>query len=139
LAVVKLDKDGNPVGGGAEEKGMAYNFSGGLTEMSHKGVQWLTMYDDLQNEHVVRMKTARLGLNKNLIVYEKWTLSRYVSSHMQIIDDTGASLTGEIKSAWDFKLPPTNDMKVVDGKAIVYSATAPSSGSNELMVIEFAF
>lgn len=96
--------------------------------MSHKGVQWLTMYNDLQNEHVVRMKTARLGRDKNLIVYEKWTLSRYVSSHMQIIDDTGASLTGEIKSAWDFKLPPTNDMKVVDGKAIVYSATAPSSG-----------
>lgn len=105
--------------------------------MSHKGVQWLTDYNTLQ-KHVVRMKTARLGPNKNLIVYEKWTLSRYVSSHMQVIDDTGASLYDEIKSEWDFRLPPTNDMKVVNGKAIVYSATTSSTGSNELMVIEFS-
>jgi hypothetical protein len=48
------------------------------------------------------MKTARLAPNKNLIIYEKWTLSTYVSSHMQIIDDTGASLTGEISSEWNF-------------------------------------
>jgi hypothetical protein len=73
------------------------------------------------------MKTARLGENKNLIVYEKWTLSRHVSSHMQVIDDTGKSLTGEITSEWDFKLPPTNDMVVENGKAIVYSAIAHGS------------
>jgi hypothetical protein len=79
------------------------------------------------------MKTARLRPNRNLIVYEKWTLNSYVSSHMQVIDDTGASLTGEITSTWDFKLPPTNDMVVVDGKAIVYSGKASDrNGSNEL-------
>ena len=40
---------------------------------------------------------------------------------MQIIDDTGASLTGEVTSDWNFKLPPTNDMAVYNGKAVVYS------------------
>jgi hypothetical protein len=38
LAVVKLDSNGNPVGGDPEERGEAYNFWGQLTEMSHKGV-----------------------------------------------------------------------------------------------------
>jgi hypothetical protein len=74
LAVVKLDRNGFPVGGDPEENGYFYNFFGEKEEMSHKGVQWLTNYNNLQNEHVVRMKTARLGPNKNLIVYEKWTL-----------------------------------------------------------------
>jgi hypothetical protein len=76
------------------------------------------------------MKTARLAPNKNLIVYEKWTKYNYVSSHMQVIDDGGSSLTGEITSEWNFKLPPTNDMVAKDGKAFVYSAVASSSGEN---------
>lgn len=38
LAVVKLDRNGNPVGGGPTESGIAYNFWGQLEEMSHKGV-----------------------------------------------------------------------------------------------------
>jgi hypothetical protein len=85
------------------------------------------------------MKTARLAANKNLIVYEKWTLTSYVSSHMQIIDDSGKSLTNEVTSEWDFRLPPTNNMVVVDGKAFVYSAKAMASGANELLVIEFTY
>lgn len=43
---------------------------------------------------------------------------------MQVLDDTGASLTGEVESQWGFRLPPTNDMVVVDGKAFIYSAKA---------------
>jgi hypothetical protein len=48
-------------------------------------------------------------------------------------------LTGEVESQWGFKLPPTNDMVVVDGKALIYSAKAIENGSNELMVIEFSY
>jgi hypothetical protein len=47
LAVVKLDINGDPVGGGEEETGIAYNFWGEIEHMSHKGVQWLTSYNDL--------------------------------------------------------------------------------------------
>jgi hypothetical protein len=85
------------------------------------------------------MKTARLAPNKNLIVYEKWTLTTYVSSHMQVIDDTGKSLTGEITSDWSFHLPPSNDMVILDGKAIVYSGNTTAAQENELMVIEFTY
>jgi hypothetical protein len=52
----------------------------------------------MDNQHVVRMKTARLGSNLNLIIYEQWSTSRYKSSHMQVVDDSGASLSGEITS-----------------------------------------
>lgn len=63
----------------------------------------MTDYKDREQEHVTRMKTARLGQDKNLIVYEKWTLYNvFVSSMMQVVDDNGVSLTGEIVAEHNF-------------------------------------
>ena len=81
MAIVKLSSENEVISKGPLEQGFYYDFYGIGTQMSHSGVTWLTDYDNRENKNVSRIKTARLGLNKNLIIYEKWTGDRYVSSH----------------------------------------------------------
>lgn len=77
---------------GPEEHGEFYTFNGTLTKQSHKGIIWHTNYSDVQNEHACRIKTARLDQGKNLITWEKWTLSEYVSSWMLLVGDDGKAI-----------------------------------------------
>ena len=90
----------------------------------------------MTEEHVVRIKTARLRENRNLITFEKWTRDEYVSSHMMVVDDQGRAQRELINSEYNFRLPPTNDLTVIDGKAIVYSGVRDGYG-NKLIRIEF--
>lgn len=69
----------------------------------------------------MRIKTARLRANRNLITFEKWTRNEYLSSHMLVVDDQGQAQRELINSDYNFRLPPTNDLTVIDGKAVVYS------------------
>ena len=58
---MKIGANNEVLSEGPEEKGYGYTFAGGRSEMSHKGIMWHTHYKNLQTEHAVRIKTARLS------------------------------------------------------------------------------
>jgi len=139
IGLVKLGPNNEVLSDGPEEKGVFYSFNGAKQEQSHKGVIWHTHYGDVANEHATRVKTARLGQGKNLITWEKWTLKEYVSSWMLLVGDDGKAIGAPVQCEYDFRLPPTANFSVVDGKAVVYSGEVNELDDNcKLLRVEFA-
>merc|ERR1711998_426559 len=100
LAVVKLNSANEVISSGPIERGSFFDYTGKKKGMMNRGVLWLTSLGNL-TEHVVRIKTARLGPDTNLLVYEKWSTADYISTHMLLIDDDGTIVQDATQSSYE--------------------------------------
>jgi hypothetical protein len=78
----------------------------------------MTNNRDKSCENVSRLKTARIGENSNLLIYEKWSPSAWLSSHYAVADDNGNVIVPEVKVSYPFRLHRTDDVFTIGGKAV---------------------
>jgi hypothetical protein len=72
----------------------------------------------MDQDNVSRLKTARLGENRNLLVFEKWSKKAWLSSHCAIADDRGQFVSTEVEVAYPFRLHRSDDMFDIGGRAV---------------------
>lgn len=70
----------------------AYSFVGDLSYCQRKGVIWLTNYKDKNKENVCRPKLVKVGEDKFVALWEKWTSDKYVSTYYLIFNTKGEIL-----------------------------------------------
>jgi hypothetical protein len=123
LGFTKRSKDLKQVlSPGATENGLFYNFGGGETSQTNKGITFLTDYTAL-GECVSRPKTARLAKGSNLLTWEIWTETSFVRSELMTVDDNGARVLPVQKPAYPMRLPIADDLIIRDGVAVAYAGT----------------
>ena len=82
-------------GDGPTERGGFYDYGGGWSNQTNRGIRWLTAHAST-NENAVRVKTCRLptaaadGTAHTLLLYEVWTATDYVETRLMTARDDGA-------------------------------------------------
>lgn len=94
-----------------------YTYGGGLTKQRYVGVVWLTDYKDKKQENASRLQTVKIGENRFLILWERWTESSYSESFYLIIDEMGNKLTPPT-SLGGLRLPRGYEALSVEGGAL---------------------
>jgi hypothetical protein len=81
----------NYLSAGPLQSGGFYSFGGTWTAQSVQGVTWLTNFATTATS-VTRPKTARLGVNKNLVVFEVRSTTAWVKTTFMLVNDAGTVL-----------------------------------------------
>ena len=109
---------------GPRETGGFYTFNGQWTTVVNEGVTWLTDHTSL-DRNVCRIKTAHLKHNTILLLYEIWTAFAFVQTEFMVVDENGkilqdATVLSGPQLGYTIRLPPTDDLAVVDSHAVFY-------------------
>jgi hypothetical protein len=70
-------------------------FSCEFGQQQNRGIRWLTDYTDKNAANATRAKLAALADGRQLLLWEKWTPTAYVSTHGMLIDAAGNVLLAE--------------------------------------------
>ena len=70
-----------------------YDFGGGRMAQKNTGVMWLTDYRDKEKETAARPKVLALGAGRYLMMWEKWTHKKFLTTQAMTFDERGQSLS----------------------------------------------
>ena len=147
LGFIACSKDmssSDTLSSGAEERGGFYGFNGNYFEQVNKGVVWLTSYGGANggvgsadlSENVSRIKAARVGTNKNVVMWEVWSVTGYLRTMTMVVDDVGRVKSAPAQTQYPVRLPPADEVYVAQGGVIVlYNGVA---NENRLLRYEVA-
>lgn len=109
--------------GSEVENGGFYNFGGGWSPQQNIGINWLTFFDNVE-ENVSRLKAIALA-QEILVIFEKWTGSSYVSSHAMTMDTNGKPTRGLVTIDYDLLIPFSDEIFSIGGgtTALMYTGT----------------
>ena len=65
-----------------------YDFGGGYTPQQNRGVVWLTNFKD-RSENVVHPRVAKISSDRYLIIWEKWSETKFLGSQAVVINEMG--------------------------------------------------
>ena len=91
IGFVKVARDMADTGvksSGPSETGGFFDFGGMWTPQKNLGVQWLTNFESLE-DNASRLKAVPLPGGQVLLIYELWTGSAYVSTHLMTVNHDG--------------------------------------------------
>lgn len=91
---------------GPEEEGGCFCFNGKWTELSNRGIQWLTKFSG--HENVSRLKATRFG-DKVFVLFEIWDKVAYLNTQYMIVDRKGKS-SGPVKLNVKIRLHKADDI-----------------------------
>ncbi|MCB1143986.1 MAG: hypothetical protein H7A24_09815 [Leptospiraceae bacterium] len=66
-----------------------YDYGGGKNYQQRVGVVWLTDYSDSSKENVARPKLVKLGMNKFMALWEKWSANSYEGTYYTVFNSHG--------------------------------------------------
>jgi len=125
IAFVKVPSDmdnKNVLSDGPVEKSHFYNFGGTKVDQENKGIVWLTGWNNKELDNASRLKAISLGTGKILVLFEKWTPSAYVSTHLMGLNENGAVIHPESTSNYNFRIPFADEIQKTNfGSVIFYS------------------
>ena len=121
IGFVKIDKNlSNILSIGKNEKGGFYDFGGKFNNQENKGIVWITQKTN-KNNNVSRLKNARIGTNKNLLLFECWTPDNYLYTAFAVCDDNGKLIIPETKVDYPIRLHKADNVFVINGKVLFIS------------------
>lgn len=123
IALVKTDNQLHPLGE-VSEKGGFYDFGGGWVPQENRKITWLTRYTDKSRENAARLKAARLGDGTILLLWEKWTPMKYVSTHAMRLAPDGKVVQPAFEMTKGVRLNRRDDVLVL-GNSIYMISGAP--------------
>ena len=109
---------------GPTETGGFYTFVGGWSAQQNKGVNWLTAFKSLE-ENASRLKATKLSNGQILVLYELWTGTKYVSSNLMTIDESGKITRAPRASTYGFRMPFSDEILTTSSNTAVFYAGAP--------------
>ena len=117
-AIVRIEGDGSS----DPEYGGFYTYGGGWSEQKNEGILWLTSFgsppdegSENIDENVVRLRTAHLGQDKNLVIFEVWSANTYVRTMLMLVANNG---TVSFSSS-DLKSTTRSSLSKIEVKAVV--------------------
>lgn len=69
--------------------------NGQFVDQKNEGVTWLTGFRDSQVAYITRLKAKRIEIDRNLLIFEVWTQTRYDYTGYLVVDDKGRPLGNE--------------------------------------------
>lgn len=69
-----------------------YDFGGNLNYQKRVGVIWLTHFEDPEKENVTRPRLLKIGEDKFLALWEKWSSTNYITTQYIVFDAAGKIL-----------------------------------------------
>jgi hypothetical protein len=121
---------------GPPEEGGFYTFVGGWAPQRNVGVRWLTRGTDADADNASRLKAVALG-SEIVLLWERWTRSRYVDTQMMVIDALGDIIVPQMTVGsldWSGRLQRSADAVVFDGQMVVAAGDASLNVLNLLVV-----
>lgn len=109
-----------------------YTFGGRYVQQLNRGIRWFTRYRNLELDNATRPKLLSLSDNRLIVLWEKWTPERHVSTHGALINELGEFQT-EPTTITEFRLSDGDDLARFQGR--VYAVTA-SGKSLDWMVLD---
>lgn len=106
-----------------------YNYGGRYTRQQNRGVVWLTNFSD-KSENVVHPRVAKISSDRFLIIWEKWSSSKFLGSYALAVNELGEPQCEPVKLGSNVRIPDGASLNVVGsqilwverlaGKAVVY-------------------
>lgn len=95
---------------GMTETGGFYTFGGKWSKQRNTGVVWLTHYQDKTQENVSRLKTVKLDNGNLLLLWEKWTPTKYVNTYAMLVSEVGTPLGEAVELGTQVRLNRRDDV-----------------------------
>jgi hypothetical protein len=90
IAFVKVSQDQKTIlSEGPVETGGYYTFNEKWKTQEHRGIEWLTEYQDTES-NASRLKQFMLAPNKHFLIWEVWNMEMYKYTAWAIADTTGS-------------------------------------------------
>ena len=94
--------------------------SKGITgKFENKGVEWLTKYTS-KDENAVRLKMTKLSNGQILVLFEKWTGHKFVSSHLMTLDQNGKITRSSRTTKFPFRMLMVDEIVGTDKNTAVF-------------------
>jgi hypothetical protein len=122
---------------GVSETGGFYTFGGKWSKQRNTGVVWLTHYQDKTQENVSRLKTVKLDNGNLLLLWEKWTPTKYVNTYAMLVSEVGAPLSEAVELGTQVRLNRRDDVWQA-GNQVYLVAGNPAEQKLELVVLKLA-
>ena len=135
IAFVKTDNQLRPLGEISETGGF-YDFGGGWQAQENRKITWLTEYTERSHENATRLKAVRLGDETILLLWEKWTPMKYVSTHAIRLSPDGKVVQPEFEMTKGVRLNRRDDVLVLGNS--IYMVSGAPDGKLLLHVIRCA-
>ena len=95
LGFIKVSKDLESILSlGSEQRGGYFNLNGQFVDQKNEGVTWLTGFKDSQVAYITRLKAKRIEIDRNLLIFEVWTQTRFDYTGYLVVDDKGRPRNG---------------------------------------------
>jgi len=107
---------------GGSSTGGFYDYGGSWQTQTNTGINFLTGYNAAQGT-VSRLKSARLGTGKVLLLWEVWSPASFVSTHAMTVNDDGVVVQEKEMLNYPMRLPIQDDLRVKDGRAVAYAGS----------------
>lgn len=123
LGYVKISSDFKTILSGTNtEQGSFYTFGGTLQPQVNVGVQWHTSSASIE-DNVSRIKCLNSS-GRVLVMYERWSSTAYISTHIMALAQTGQVMHAARQSSASFRLPLTDEVTLTSaGTAIWYTGS----------------
>eukprot|EP00929_Paragymnodinium_shiwhaense_P119478 TRINITY_DN91383_c0_g1_i1.p1 TRINITY_DN91383_c0_g1~~TRINITY_DN91383_c0_g1_i1.p1 ORF type:complete len:955 (-),score=119.55 TRINITY_DN91383_c0_g1_i1:326-3190(-) len=124
---------------GKEETGGFYTFGGSWKEQSHKGVNFITSYNQSSTDEVAtRIKTFQLSPERFFLTFEVWGATGqgidYKRTELMELDMNGSVIRDRWTSCWPLRQFLNNEVFVIGGKGVVYAGHAEGLMRYEICV-----
>jgi len=117
-----------------KETGSRTNYAGNLVNQINEGVRWVTNHGSRSTENAARLKVFPIASDRLLLVNEIWSLSAYVRTEVREFDVHGNVVRGPWKVCHPLRNAITDDGTVIDGNAVMYTASGQTLQRFEIRV-----